>query len=624
MPQRNFVTPRAGAGYLNLRSEARIDAANVVGALYENVRLEYVEQTGGWYGCRVFVSTLAANANDGQFVRLNPGGDFANIRLAPRVEPATDVGDLKANQRLKFLGVTGDWLMGEVYVSAEWSTLVTDGEPAPDVPTADGLDAPIGTAAERASAQVWPGAWLDVNPWGTFYEVTPGRWAYHTGADLNLPADADAHSPCYAPGAGVVRAAQSLPVWGNLVVIEHKLSDGTRVWSRLAHLEDMAVQVNQVVQRGQLIGHVGNADGLFAYHLHYDLAKLDLGQSPGDWPGSDLTRLQRDYYEPKSFTRTHRPPAVRPPLKLLIGLHDREGGNWLKSKRIKGVCLVLADVQTQAVPLNFTDLEDAGITVLLRIGYGYANGTGTLPRPDRLAAFEKAVADTLNTAKGVTATHYGNEINNASEAPGWDPRTGQPGPNYFPLTPDYYIASYNRLWFRIRTDVKLGPAPLDPYFGPPFPYLAYTSDNREWWRAILRGIAGADALFLHSKTQTNNHAEIRSGDKFTNDPLRWQYLHFRSMESYLAEVPDRFKSLPVYLTEVNPQRKINGALGWEDSSTLWITECISYLSDWNARIGNQAIAGAVFYRWAHDEWALAGRTMLLNRIAGEAQQLGLM
>lgn len=623
MPQRRYVTPKPGSGYLNLRSDARIDAANLVGALYENVRLEFVEQTGSWYGCRVFVSKLAANANDGQSIRLNPGGDFANIRLAPRIELSTDVGDLKANQRLKYLGTAGDWLMGLVYVSAEWSNLITEGEPEPEVPVADGLDAPIGTAEERASGQMWPGAWLDANPWDTFYEVTPGRWAYHTGADLNLPGDADALAPVYAPAHGVVRAAQSLPVWGNLVVIEHKLSDGTRVWSRLAHLNDILVQVNQVVQRGQLIGHVGNAGGAFPYHLHYDLAKLDLGQAPGDWPGEDRQRMKRDYHEPKGFTQAHRPVMPRPNVKLLIGLHDREGGNWLKARRVKGVCLVLADVQTNAIPLDFRDLADAGITVLLRIGYGYADGTGTLPRPDRLPAFEKAVADTLNAAKGVTATHYGNEINNASEAPGWDPRTGNPGPDYFPLTPDYYIASYNRVWFSIRTDVKLGPAPLDPYFGPPFPFLAYTSDNREWWRAILRGIAGADALFLHSKTQSNNHAEIRSADKFTNDPLRWQYLHFRAMEPYLAEVPDRFKNLPVYLTEVNPQRKINGALGWEDSSTLWITECVNYLADWNAKLGNQAITGAVFYRWAHDEWALADRTMLLNRIAGEAQKLGL-
>jgi murein DD-endopeptidase MepM/ murein hydrolase activator NlpD len=624
MAQRTLILPKAGSGFLNIRSEPRIDAGNIVGALYEGVKLELVEQTSSWYACKVFVSTLVANAADGRFVRVNPGGDFVNLRLAPRLDADTDVGDLKANQQLELIDRFGDWLMARVYVSVAWCDRVTDGAPEPVVPAADGFDAPIGTPAERASLQVWPGAWVDVNSYGTHYELEPGHWAYHTGADLNLPADADAHSPCYAPAAGVVRGAAAYPVWGNLVTIEHQLADGTRLWSRLAHLDDFLVQTDQVVARGQIVGHVGNAFGRYAYHLHYDLARIDLGQSPADWPGDDLARVQRDYYDPLSFTQTHRPNVPRSAARLMIGLHDRDGANWMKQRNLKGVCLVLIDVQEQPAQLDFTDLANAGLTVLLRIGYGYADGRGTLPRPEQLPAFEKAVAATLNAAKGITATHYCNEINNGSEAPGWDPIHGQPGPNYFPLTPDYYLASYNRVWFSIRTDVKLGPAPLDPYYGPPFPYLGWSSDNREWWRAILRGIAGADALFLHSKTQTNNQAEIWSDDKFTNDPLRWQYLNFRAVEPYLAEVPDAYKSLPVYISEANPQRKINGALGWEDSSTLWITDCVNYLKTWNAGVGHQPITGAIFYRWAHDEWALQSKTVLLNRIEGEAQKLGVV
>lgn len=621
MPVRTFITPKAGSGFLNIRSETRLDAANIVGALNEGVRLEFVSENSGWYAGRVYVSTLVANAADGRFVRLNAGGDFANIRSAPRTDAITDVGDLKANQRLELIERSGDWLVAKVYVSAAWSTLITEGQPDPVVPVADGFDAPIGTPDERTSAKVWPGSWIDATPYGTRYDAT-GKWAIHTGSDLNLPADADAHSPCYAPAAGVVRAAAAFPVWGNVVTIEHKLADGTRVWSRCAHLDDIAVQPNQLVTRGQLIGHVGNAFGTYAYHLHYDVARLDLGAKPSDWPGDDLPRVLRDYYDPLAFTIEHRPP--RPAPKMLIGLHDRDGGNWLKQKKIKGVCLVLATVQDQPVQLDFTDLSNAGITVLLRIGYGYADGTGTLPRPDQLARFEKAVADTLNAAKGVTCSHYGNEINNAMEAPGWNPATGNPGPNYFPLTPDYYVASYNRIWFMIRTDVKLGPAPLDPFFGPPFPYLGWSSDNREWWRAILRGISGADALFLHSKTQSNATSEIWSEDKFQNDPLRWQYLHFRSIEPYLAEVPAQYKALPVYITEANPQRKINGALGWEDSSAMWITECVNYLKTWNTGANHQPVSGAVFYRWANDEWQMSNKTMLLNRVEGEAQKLGLV
>ncbi len=623
MAIRTLITPKAGSGGVNLRSEPRIDPANTVGGLPEGARLELVEQVGNWYACKVFVSTLVANAADGRFVRLNPGGDFANIRSAPRTDADTDIGDLKMNQRLEFVDRFGDWLIARVYGSAAWCDRIVEGQPDPIVPVADGFDAPMGTPQERASLQMWPGAWIDVNPYGTGYDAT-GKFAYHTGADLNLPNDADAHSPCYAPAAGVVRAAGAYPIWGNLITIEHKLADGTRVWSRLAHLEDMLVQQNQTVQRGDIIGHVGNAGGRYLYHLHFDIARLDLGASPADWPGADLARVQRDYIDPLVFVQTHRPNLPKPATKLWVGLHDQDGAAWMKQRRIKGVCLVLVDVQTQPAQLDFTDLANAGITVLLRISYGYANGTGTLPPPARLAAFEKAVADTLNAAKGVTASHYCNEINNGSEAPGWDPVRNRPGPSYFALTPDYYIASYNRVWFSIRTDVKLGPAPLDPYYGPQFPYLGWSSDNREWWRAILNGIAGADALFLHSKTQTNRVNEIRSDVKFGDPPLQWQYQNFRAIEPYLAEVPDKYKSLPVYITEANPQRTINNQLGWEGGNAAWITECVNYVKDWSAGVGHQPITGVIFYRWANDEWALNNKAAILDRIAEEAQKLGLV
>ena len=306
------------------------------------------------------------------------------------------------------------------------------------------------------------------------------------------------------------------------------------------------------------------------------MAVIDLGKNPADWPGDDRGRVMRDYLDPLLFTAAHRPPQAKPGTPLLIGLHDREGADWMKQNNLKGVCLVPVQVQDQPAQLDFSDLANAGITVLVCIGYGYADGTGTLPRPDRLAAFEDAVAQTLNNARGVSATHYGDEINNAAQAPGWNPAVNAPGPDYFPLTPDYYIQSYNRVWYKIRSAVKLGPAPLDPYYGPPFPYLAFSSNNRDWWTAIVNGIAGADALFFHSKTQDNNPDNIVSPARFGGDPLTWQYFHFRTIETGLNDVPNRFKTLPAYITEANPQMKADkpARLGSEQlvvtARSIWV------------------------------------------------------
>ncbi len=622
MVVRTFITPQAGSGAVNLRSADKIDPANLVGLINEGTRLEYVTQTGSWYVGKGYVSTQGAETTDNQFIRPKAFNDFVNIRSLPRVDNSTDVGDLKQGQQLQLIGTMGEWLVGKVYLSSSWCELITEGAPDVAVPVADGFDAPIGSPQERAATQLWPGAWFDATPFGTEYDAT-GHLAIHTGADLNLPNDQDALAPAYAAANGVVRAAAAYPVWGNLIVIEHKLQDSTSLWTRYAHLNDMTVQVNQVVQRGQMIGRVGNAFNRYAYHLHYDVAIIDLSKSPADWPGDDRGRVMLNYVDPLAFTATHRPARAKVATPLLIGIHDREGADWMKQNNLKGICLVLAQVQDQPVLLDFSDLAKAGITVLLRIGYGTADGTGTLPRPDRLAAFEDAVAQTLNNAKGVTATHYGNEVNNASEAPGWNPKVHAPGSDYFALTPDYYIQSYNRVWYKIRSDVKLGPAPLDPYYGPPFPYLAYSSNNRDWWQAIVTGIAGADALFFHSKTQDNNPDNIWSPARFGGDPLTWQYFHFRTIETGLNDVPDRFRMLPAYVTEANPQIKNDKLPGWEANNSQWITECVSYLQKWNASIGTQPVNGVVFYRWAHDAWQLDDKPLILNQIKTEARKLGL-
>jgi hypothetical protein len=622
MTIQTFVTPKNGAGTVNLRSAGKIDPANLVGMIDEGTRLEYVTQTGSWYVGKVYTSTQGAETVGSQFIKPKSFNDFVNIRSSPVVDNNTDVGDLKQGQQLELIAPMGEWLAGKVYLSTAWCELVTEGQPDVPVPIAAGFDAPIGSPQERAGVQLWPGAWFDATPFGTRYDAT-GRWAIHTGADLNLPNDVDALAPVYAAADGIVRASGAYPVWGNLITIEHKLLDGTRLWTRYAHLNEMTAQVNQIVQRGEMIGRVGNAFNRYAYHLHYDVAVIDLGQNPADWPGDDQGRVFRDYVDPLAFTAAHRPLRAKPATQLLIGLHDRAGAVWMKRNAIRGVCLALVQVQDQPVPLDLSELANAGITVLLRVGYGYADGTGTIPRPDRLAAFEDAVAQTLNNAIGVTATHYCNEINNGSEAPGWNPAVNAPGPDYFPLTPDYYIQSYNRVWYKIRSDVKLGPAPLDPYYGPPFPYLAYSSNNRDWWTAIMNGIAGADALFFHSKTQDNNPANIWSPAHFGGDPLTWQYYHFRTIENGLNDVPNRFKTLPVYVTEANPQVKSDKRLGWEANNGVWITECVSYLQKWNAAIGTQPVNGAIFYRWANDEWALEDKPLILNQIKIEAKKLGI-
>jgi len=170
------------------------------------------------------------------------------------------------------------------------------------------FDAPVGTAEERASATLWPGGWFDATGYAKRYKVGTRPWAVHTGCDLNCNTptyNTDAHAPVYAAADGRVVTAGVYPVWGKIVVIEHTLEDGTQLWTRYAHLEKMYSEVGTRVERGTLIGAVGNAEGTQAWHLHYDIARIDLGANakPTDWPGDDEPRVRRDYVDPLELTQ---------------------------------------------------------------------------------------------------------------------------------------------------------------------------------------------------------------------------------------------------------------------------------------------------------------------------------
>ncbi len=189
------------------------------------------------------------------------------------------------------------------------STLPNDGTPIP-AGYADGYDVPVGTLSERQSGKVWPGSWLDASPFGRLYFVGTPSEAYHTGADLNLPRDADAHSPVYASASGIVVFASRLPTWGNVVIIKHDplARNGMVMYGRYAHVESMAVKVGDRVKRGQQIADVGNAFGRWAYHLHFDLSPTTILESnPSHWPAKNRDELFKHYVDPREFILNNRP-----------------------------------------------------------------------------------------------------------------------------------------------------------------------------------------------------------------------------------------------------------------------------------------------------------------------------
>jgi len=166
------------------------------------------------------------------------------------------------------------------------------------------FDWPVGTPVERAQHDRLPGAWVDATGYAQAYKNN-GRTEYHTGIDFNLNTpkfDSDAHAPVFAAADGVVVHSGALAVWGNVIVIMHDWHSPI-IWTRYAHGESVKVKAGQSVKRGDQICNVGNAGGKMPYHVHYDVAIIDLGKRPGDWPGPNMQRVKDGYLNPVEFMR---------------------------------------------------------------------------------------------------------------------------------------------------------------------------------------------------------------------------------------------------------------------------------------------------------------------------------
>jgi murein DD-endopeptidase MepM/ murein hydrolase activator NlpD len=173
-----------------------------------------------------------------------------------------------------------------------------------------GFDSPVGTDEERWSIEVWPPTWYDATGFAVSYNPPLIGPAYHTGVDLNLRAGQDLGQPAYAAAPGVVTfSGVGSGTWGNMIVIRHDaLADGTLVWTRSAHLQRRLVNVGDRVARGQQIGTVGDSEGRFDAHLHFDIAKTNILEvNPHHWPGNRQDLVLQHYTDPLQFIMRYRP-----------------------------------------------------------------------------------------------------------------------------------------------------------------------------------------------------------------------------------------------------------------------------------------------------------------------------
>lgn len=115
------------------------------------------------------------------------------------------------------------------------------------------------------------------------YNAQPFLTNRHLGDDINGIGgqNSDLGDPVFAIGDGlVIYAGWASEGWGNVVILLHERADGIPFESFYGHLDSIHVPVGQQLRRGEKLGTIGNADGVYLAHLHFELRKyatVDIG-----------------------------------------------------------------------------------------------------------------------------------------------------------------------------------------------------------------------------------------------------------------------------------------------------------------------------------------------------------
>ena len=113
--------------------------------------------------------------------------------------------------------------------------------------------------------------------------------SYHSGQDYSAAAGV----PVYAPAKGVVVLAEPLQVRGQAIILDH----GWGVFSGFWHLSQIDVTVGQQVDRGEVIGLVGNTGLSTGSHLHWEMQVRGVPVDPVQWTTVSFSEPESGGYE---------------------------------------------------------------------------------------------------------------------------------------------------------------------------------------------------------------------------------------------------------------------------------------------------------------------------------------
>lgn len=102
------------------------------------------------------------------------------------------------------------------------------------------------------------------------------HFGYHGGLDFRVVV---VSYNIYAPAAGTIAYTGTMEVRGNTIFIDH----GQGIYSGYAHMREFNVNAGDRVEKGQLIGLLGDTGRVTGPHLHWDIWVNGIPVDPFDW-----------------------------------------------------------------------------------------------------------------------------------------------------------------------------------------------------------------------------------------------------------------------------------------------------------------------------------------------------
>jgi len=265
----------------------------------------------------------------------------------------------------------------------------------------------------------------------------------------------------------------------------------------------------------------------------------------------------------------------------------------------RGWMLFLAEVGHGPTPhpgMDFTSWSSQGYEIICRVHHQFGTGGGSLPLSKDLGGFLQRVASLTRNSKGCSRWIIGNECNLSVE---W--------PNGQPLTPEYVAQVYDSCRTLIDGEVILPPV------GPWNIEIGY--DWLKYYTRMIEACGTVDAFALHTYSRGPDPASIQSEDKM-DPPYGALYNGFRTYRDWMTAIPDRYRHVPVYITETNQNQ------AWLNENNGWVKEAYREINDWNKTPGKQQIHCLILYRWPkYDQWAIDGKGKVQDDFR-EAQAFG--